>query len=360
MHKVRLFSIITPLLFSPEVYAGFSNILQEAIQTPAQRKPVLPGNFIARGIVIDERSGSPLPYVNIGVPEKNLGTLSDPDGSFEISLLPSDDDSLAFSMVGYEKLLLPVGDMNGPAVWLDVKLKPSQTLLPTVTIQEKKLGKKIARLGWMGGKDGILPLDTVMGGGAVAMLVESPDAPWLLEKLQIRLMYSSKDTLQLRFHIYEFDSVTEKPGDDLLENEIILRETRRFGWLRYDLSDEKIIINRKKFFLGFEWIDTRETRTAMLKGLREWEVWKKQLFEAGSKKVTFAVDSSRNGARNYKYHGNMMDWPGFKTLPPFTGLMVESGKKDETAKLRTFERKTSFGSWTELSSTLNAVIQIIF
>ena len=50
----------------------------------------------------------------------------------------------------------------------------------------------------------------------------------------------------------------------------------------------------------------------------------------------------------------MMDWPGFKTLPPFTGLMVETGKHSETENLITFERKTSFGQWTENPSTLNA------
>ena len=56
----------------------------------------------------------------------------------------------------------------------------------------------------------------------------------------------------------------------------------------------------------------------------------------------------------------MMDWPGFKTLPPFTGLMVETGKHSETEKLLTFERKTSFGQWTESPSTLNAVITIVY
>jgi hypothetical protein len=56
----------------------------------------------------------------------------------------------------------------------------------------------------------------------------------------------------------------------------------------------------------------------------------------------------------------MMDWPGFKDLPPFTGLMIESGKTDDTLRLRTFERKTSFGEWKEINATLNVVVTVTY
>ncbi len=62
----------------------------------------------------------------------------------------------------------------------------------------------------------------------------------------------------------------------------------------------------------------------------------------------------------YKYHGNMMNWPGFHELPPWTSLMVQSGKNERTKALKTFERKTSFGEWKEKDSTLNAVVQISY
>jgi hypothetical protein len=54
----------------------------------------------------------------------------------------------------------------------------------------------------------------------------------------------------------------------------------------------------------------------------------------------------------------MMDWPGFRLLPPFTGLMIETGKRAETKNLIMFERKTSFGEWAVVPSTLNAVLTI--
>ena len=120
------------------------------------------------------------------------------------------------------------------------------------------------------------------------------------------------------------------------------------------------MLNQKRVCIGFEWIDERNDRIKMLAGLREWEKWKEFQFNAGNNKVQYLPPQDDQLYGYYKYHGNMMDWPGFKSLPPFTGLMVESGKKTETKNLRTFERKTSFGEWKEIASTLNAVVTISY
>ena len=85
----------------------------------------------------------------------------------------------------------------------------------------------------------------------------------------------------------------------------------------------------------------------------------KEQFETGNKNVEYiAAGRNGNNSPSYKYHGNMMNWPGFKSLPPFTGLMVQTGKDEKTISLKTFERKTSFGTWAEIRSTLNAVVTI--
>ena len=310
------------------------------------------------GKIIDE-SGEPIPYANIGILDKNVGTLSDPDGSFEISLPTSlINDSLIFSSIGFETLKIPVQKLSPQSLLITIQIYSTATLLEEVAVSEKKLNRKVARLGWMGGKDGVLPLDTIMGGGAVALLVEAPRTPFNLEKLQVRLMYNSKDTLKLRFHVFAYDSLKHQPGNELLTKEIILKENKRFGWLRFDLSNENILLNQKYVCIGFEWIDERNDRIKMLAGLRDWEKWKEAQFNLGNKKVQYISPTPDHASGHYKYHGNMMDWPGFKSLPPFTGLMVETGKNEKTKNLITFERKTSFGEWKEIPSTLNAVITI--
>jgi hypothetical protein len=308
------------------------------------------------GSVIDAKTRQPVPYANIGLPRRNLGTLSDIDGTFEL-VIPREfiDDSIFFSSIGFERQRI----LASSATESVVTMTPTHVMLNEVIIRSGKMNRR-ARLGWMGGKDGVLPFDTLQGGGEVALLIEAPRVPIYVDKLQVRLMYNSKDTLKFRLHFYAFDSLSQTPGAELLTREIMLTEYKRFGWLRFDLEKYDIRIMRKKFLVAFEWIDDRTTRLAMRRGLKDWESWKIQEFKKGNPKVEYIPPDGTGSRATYKYHGNMMNWPGFRGLPPFTGLMVETGKSEKTKALRTFERKASFGNWTEIPSTLNAVVTVAY
>src|ERR1700743_570917 len=61
------------------------------------------------GKVIDADNKEMLPYVNIGIKHKNIGTVSTKNGSYSI-LIPAqdEDDTLTFSMVGYNEFNLPL------------------------------------------------------------------------------------------------------------------------------------------------------------------------------------------------------------------------------------------------------------
>lgn len=318
-----------------------------------------PAGLTIGGKVLDAQTGEPIPFANIGLARRNIGTLSDPDGTFVLDIPQLwREEAVMFSSVGYLPASITPG--NRPSGPVTIMLQPHSQVLEAVTVKGKKLNRR-ARLGWMGGRDGILPFDTIQGGGVAALLVEAPVVPVLAEKLQVRLMYNSKDTLRFRFHIYSFDSIAQTPGEELLQRDIMLTETKRFGWLRFDLASYAIAIDRKKFCIGFEWIDNRSTRQRMLTGLQAWEKWKRSEYENGNSQVEkSSVNQDGKIVATYKYHGNMMNWPGFKDLPPFTGLMIETGKNEKTMALRTFERKTSFGTWKEVKSTLNAVITVAY
>jgi len=55
------------------------------------------------GRVTDQNTGEPLPSVNIGVLGTNIGTTTDIDGFYELTV-PDDAETLVFSFVGYERL----------------------------------------------------------------------------------------------------------------------------------------------------------------------------------------------------------------------------------------------------------------
>src|SRR5688500_4884102 len=64
------------------------------------------------GKVIDTENRKPLSYVNIGIKEKNIGTVSKEDGFFKIEVpLEYQSDSLTFSIVGYHELSLAIEEL---------------------------------------------------------------------------------------------------------------------------------------------------------------------------------------------------------------------------------------------------------
>lgn len=86
-------------------------------------------NFVS-GIVVDSASLSALPSVNIQVKGETRGTRTDEKGNFTI--LASRTDTLVFSLVGFEKLELPLEDYE-PGM---IRLSEKYTLLEAVTIDE--------------------------------------------------------------------------------------------------------------------------------------------------------------------------------------------------------------------------------
>jgi len=75
-----------------------------------------PPQFTVSGTVTDT-SGNPLAGVNLVVESKNIGTISDFDGSFSINAGPT--DVLIFSMVGFKTLSVPIGGREEVSVSLD-------------------------------------------------------------------------------------------------------------------------------------------------------------------------------------------------------------------------------------------------
>jgi hypothetical protein len=89
---------------------------------------------VIKGIVVDSATFTPLPYVNIQLKSSPKGTSTDSEGNF--SILASERDTLLFSLVGYERLALPLFDYE-PSV---IRLAEKVTQLKPITIVDTKFG----------------------------------------------------------------------------------------------------------------------------------------------------------------------------------------------------------------------------
>lgn len=69
---------------------------------------------LLRGRVLDSADRSAVPYVSIGIEGKNVGTMSDAEGNFTLSVADAAGraDTLLFSCVGYAPRKIPVSEID--------------------------------------------------------------------------------------------------------------------------------------------------------------------------------------------------------------------------------------------------------
>ena len=77
-------------------------LLLSSLHIQAQQKQL-------NGRVVDAETGDPLPYVTIYL-GPGRGTLTNEEGEYMVKV--EANDSVSFSCIGYEKLLLPVSDVQ--------------------------------------------------------------------------------------------------------------------------------------------------------------------------------------------------------------------------------------------------------
>ena len=87
-----------------------------------------------RGIVVDSATLNALPSVNVRISNGTTGTFTDEKGNFVIRGTRS--DTLVFTLVGYERLELPLSYYE-PGI---IRLSEKYTLLEAVTIDEFRPG----------------------------------------------------------------------------------------------------------------------------------------------------------------------------------------------------------------------------
>ncbi|HPM31766.1 MAG TPA: alpha/beta hydrolase-fold protein [Chryseolinea sp.] len=194
------------------------------------------------GKVISAKNQNLLSYVNIGIKEKNIGTVSKEDGSFAI-LIPfeNQNDSLTFSMVGHYESNLSIKDLVS-AKNIIIKLKEKTTQLNEVVISGEKLVEKkygIKKRGTIHFTDGIFKKDDSFEIGQVINLGNTLAQ---INSLNIHINSSRPDSANFRINFYRFDLDDNTPKERIVEKSIMQRHPVKEGWSTFDLSDYNILI----------------------------------------------------------------------------------------------------------------------
>lgn len=192
-----------------------------------------------KGVVKDSLTGNPIPYVNIWVENKNIGTTSEENGSFSIYL--KNDSVLFFSALGYEtKRLFSIKEI--------VFLKPKIFELNEVIIENPKFKEEIevGNYETSGFRIGI--------GNINSAVFFKPDSIMLAHPFVKEIKFLTKSDIEnakIRIKILSVNT-DYSPGESLLDDEIIIMVKKGKHKNIANIRNYKIKIPSEGFFISFE------------------------------------------------------------------------------------------------------------
>jgi hypothetical protein len=206
------------------------------------------------GQVIDAATDEPLPYVNIGLVNQNIGTVTDEAGYFELEVPGNGyaDATLRFSMIGFEPQDFRLQDYRDQKI-LTVPLKEKATALEEVVLTTKRNKYQTKILGNKTTSQLIYAAFTTNKlGNEMGFLVRGRKNPMILKKFNVSLV--ENDYGPIRFRLNFYDLKDGLPNETLLNENIIVETDIQSGIVSKDLTPYEIVIDQD-FFVAIEWIE---------------------------------------------------------------------------------------------------------
>lgn len=216
-------------------------------------------NIKISGKVVDENDKA-LAYVNIGIKKKNIGTISELNGDFEMSIKESNlNDSLTFSYVGYKELTLKISDIldeNKSAFHL--KFEPtslSEVVIKTKKRQEKKIGTTsyvsfAVGYIWDEESESENLNNKDIREFAKEINIKKPSK---VKDLNLALNAANVDSVTFRINFYDIEN--NLPGKKINTEEILITKKIKEGWNKFELADYDLYFDTP-FFVALEYIPT--------------------------------------------------------------------------------------------------------
>ena len=212
--------------------------------------------FKSSGIVTDNVK-KPIVAATISVPAKNIFYPTDENGKFSIqSLEIAPSDTIYFSCIGFTTIKLLAGKLNGSGLLIPLEPKTNQLTEVTITASKPALlhvGSKRRSTGIgmasLPGQERAM----FMEGSAKAIGLINSVSFFLRENSRLSIGRSIKGDVSapFRVRIFERDSITGKPGRELIKDIILTTASEKDAWHKVDLSAYRIRNPSEGFFVCF-------------------------------------------------------------------------------------------------------------
>lgn len=200
-------------------------------------------NLIAqtKGVVKDSLTGNPISYVSIWVENENIGTTSEENGEFAITISDK-NKNLIFSALGFKKKTMKASEAN------EVSLVPTALDLPEVMISNRK-DKKQMEIGRRRGVAEAFDNGPRMDAKFFPFLPEYKKTRWI--KSAAVFTDSRIDEATIKLHLYEIDQ-NGFPGEEMLTKDLIVPIKRGISKTEVDLTDFNLEMPKNGIFVVVE------------------------------------------------------------------------------------------------------------
>lgn len=195
--------------------------------------------FKVEGRITDKTSLAPVPYVNIGIQEKGIGTVSGDDGTYEIHLTPElRGRFLTFSRLGYEDYFIEITDQLLLSGLHDVGLESVSIQLNNVHV---KTGNVVV-IGFKPTNDKAKGFFSPSGlGGEAGALIPNKDSVFLTH-FNMNILSVTFDSLRFRLNFYSVKK--GKPFNKLNKQDIVfVIKKNDSGIHSIPLMDHDLVMN---------------------------------------------------------------------------------------------------------------------
>lgn len=204
-----------------------------------------------KGIVKDNSTGEPIPFVNIWVENENIGTTTETDGTFVINV-KGKDKNLIISVLGYETQTLKQTE------FMNVELTPKLYELNDVVVLMKKQSKYLE----IGNVD-----HTIMQAFDNGPKVEAKFFPYDSKYKKLKFIKKVTiftdcriDSASLKIRFFSVDSLGN-PGYELLNRDFIVTVKKGVNKYKFDVSEFNLTMSTNGIFVAYEKLLISDNRT---------------------------------------------------------------------------------------------------
>lgn len=202
------------------------------------------------GIITKEGSQEPVPFVNIGVPGKAVGTVADEQGRYRLSgAAPT--DTVRISSIGFRPRRLTVQALQTQP---NVQLTEDAVALREVKVKAKGYFRRARTLGiTSNSENSTLTLSAKDLGAEIGTVIRLKHKPTKVLTANFNVAYNQAGSLKFRVNLYRLLPNGQPSMEKLVQRDIIVTSSVPKGPITVDLTADQLILD-EDFFLALEWI----------------------------------------------------------------------------------------------------------